>query len=191
MAQDAGVEIALALIWIDQCAVIVERHRVDRQVAARQVLLERDVRRGVRDESLVTGRRFALGARQRVLLVRFRMQEHRKILADRLVSERRHLLRRRADHDPITVGFQRCVQITHVAAGAAEQLIAYEPSDPIRFQLWTLSLDRFRFRFGRCDPLLHCRQRQHTFGIRGEQRRKLDAVGGKARHHRRIERIGD
>ena len=92
MPQDAGVEIALALIRIDQRAGIIERHRVDRQIAPRQVLLERDVGRGVRNESFVAGRRLALGARQRVFLVRLRMQKHRKVLADRLVSERRHLL---------------------------------------------------------------------------------------------------
>ena len=110
VAQNAGVKIALALIRIDQRAVLVERHRVDRQIAPRQILLERHVGRGVRHESFVAGRRLALGARERVFLVCFGMQKHRKILADRPVAERRHLLGRRADHDPIAVGFQRGVQ---------------------------------------------------------------------------------
>ena len=72
-------EVALAAVGIDQRAVFVLRHRVDRQVAARQVFFERDVGRGVEGEAVVAGRRLALGARERVFLVRLRMQEDREV----------------------------------------------------------------------------------------------------------------
>ena len=53
--------------------------RVDGEVAPRQVLFERDRRIGVDDEAAVARRRLALGARQRVFLVRLRMQEDREV----------------------------------------------------------------------------------------------------------------
>ena len=61
-------------------------HRVDRQVAARQVLFQRDVGSAWNDEAAVAGRRLALGARERVFLVRLRMQEDREVAPDRRVA---------------------------------------------------------------------------------------------------------
>ena len=66
-------EVALAAERVDQRAVFASaRHGVDGEVAPRQVLLERDVGRGVEREAVVAGRGLALGARQRVFLVRLR-----------------------------------------------------------------------------------------------------------------------
>ena len=65
---------------------VVLRDRVDGEVAPREVLLRasRRARRGTR--SRVAARGLALGARERVLLVGLRVQEHRKVPADRLVA---------------------------------------------------------------------------------------------------------
>ena len=87
MAEQARLEIGAAVERIDhrtgQFAVGTHfaRHRVDRQVAAREIFFERHVGRVEELEAVITGRRLALGARERVLLVRLRMQEHGKILA--------------------------------------------------------------------------------------------------------------
>ena len=59
-------------------ARLVARHRVDREVAAREVLLERHVGRDEELEAAVAAAVLALGARQRVFLARLRMQEHRE-----------------------------------------------------------------------------------------------------------------
>src|SRR5208283_6079951 len=83
VAQDAGAQILFSAERIDQTAVFGASHGVDGEVPARKILLQRDTRRGVEAESLVSAPGLALGARQRVFLVRFRMQEHRKIAADR------------------------------------------------------------------------------------------------------------
>ena len=61
----------------------VARDRVDREIAALQVLLEGHRRRGVELEPRVTRRRFALRPRQRVLFAGVRMQEYRESLCRR------------------------------------------------------------------------------------------------------------
>ena len=57
-------------------------------------------------EALVAAAALALGARERVFLVRLRMQEHREILADGLEAEPFHLFRRGAD-DHVVLVLQR------------------------------------------------------------------------------------
>jgi hypothetical protein len=52
---------------------------------------------------------------------RVRMQEHREILADRLVAPRRHLRRRGADDDPVAVLHRQ-----------AEKLVAHCAADGVR-----------------------------------------------------------
>ena len=76
-------------------------HRRIGEVAARQVLFQRHVGRGVEDEAAVTRRGLALGARQRVFFLGFRVQEHRKVLAHRPVAGGDHLLRTGAHHHPV------------------------------------------------------------------------------------------
>jgi hypothetical protein len=55
----------------------------------------------VNAEAVITGRGLALGAGQRILLVGIRVQEHRKILADRPEAARQQIVRRGADHHPV------------------------------------------------------------------------------------------
>ena len=105
---------------VDDAALLVARDRVDREVAAREVLLERHVGRGVELEAVIAARGLALGARERVLLVRLRMQEHREIPADGLVAELDHLLGRRADDDVVAVLHRQ-----------AEQLVAHRAADGV------------------------------------------------------------
>ena len=81
----------------------VLRDGVDGQVAARQILFQRDFRRGLEAEALVAASGLALGARQRVLLVGVRMQEHREVRADRPEALRHHVFRRGADHHVVAV----------------------------------------------------------------------------------------
>ena len=101
--QHAGREVAGAAVGIDQRAVGAARHRVDRQVAPREVVLERHLGRREELEAAVALAVLALGARERVLLARLGVQEHREIAPDRPVARRQHRLGRRADDDPVAV----------------------------------------------------------------------------------------
>ena len=65
------------------------RHGVDREVAAREVLLERHVGREARREAVVAGAGLPLGARERVLFAGVGVQEDREVLADRPVAAAR------------------------------------------------------------------------------------------------------
>src|SRR5262249_3210379 len=118
MPEYTRFQIAFAAEWIDERAVFVTRHRIDGQVAAREILFERDLWRRVKHEAVVAGSGLALGARQRVLLVRLRMQEHREVFPDRAESGGNHLLRRRPDHDPVAI-----------AVSATEQVVAHASTD--------------------------------------------------------------
>src|ERR1700693_4794707 len=79
-------------MWIDEGAVIVPGDRIDREVAPCQVLLQRDVARGVDAEAFVAPCSLALRAREGVLGVALRMEKDRKVLADRTETEAYHLL---------------------------------------------------------------------------------------------------
>src|SRR5690606_7025820 len=75
---------------------------------------------GVHHEAAVAASRLAFGARERVLLLRLRMQEHGEIAADRAEAAVAHRLRRLPDHHPVAV-----------AAGDAEQGVAYRAADEV------------------------------------------------------------
>ena len=109
-----------AAVRIDQRPCVVARHRVDREVAPREVLLERHVRRGEELEAAIAAAVLALGARQRVFLARLRMQEHREVAADRPVAGREQHLRRARRRRP-SRGRRR----------AAEQLVAHRAADAV------------------------------------------------------------
>ena len=101
MAQYAGAQIGDAVMRVDQFApalLVINflGDGVDGEIAAQQILLQRDIRRGVDGETLVAARGLALGARQRVFLMGLRMQEHREILAHRLKALPDHVFRRAA-----------------------------------------------------------------------------------------------
>ena len=72
VTQHARAQIGRAAEGIDQRAVLVLRHRIDREVAPGQVLFQCHVRFGVKGEAVIAACRLALGARQRVLLARLR-----------------------------------------------------------------------------------------------------------------------
>ncbi len=120
MAQHACLEIARAAERIDQAALVVLGHRVDRQIAAFEILLERHRRIGREHEAVIAAPALALGARERVFLARLRMQEHREIAADRAKAEARHRLRRRADDDIVAIDDIPAEQL--VADGAADEV---------------------------------------------------------------------
>jgi hypothetical protein len=114
------LEVVTAAERIDQRAVAGPRHGIDGEVAPRQVLFERDTRIELHRESAVTRSALALCARQRVLLVRLRVQEHGKFPADLAVTEPCQFLRRRTDHDPITFADRPAEEL--VPNGAAYEI---------------------------------------------------------------------
>jgi hypothetical protein len=117
VAQHAPLQIRRAAERVDQRAVRVFRHRVDGQVAAAQVVLERHLRRRVERERVIAAAGLAFGPRQCVLLAGLRMQEYRKILADRLVAEAAQVVRARADDDVVAIADRQAEQaVTHRAA---------------------------------------------------------------------------
>jgi hypothetical protein len=112
---------ALAAVRIDQRAAGVLRDRVDRQVAAHEVVLQRDVGRGVDLEAVIARPGLALRAGQRVFLVRVRVQEDRKILAHRQVAGLQHVARTGAGDDPVAI-----------VDRLAQQLVAHRSADHVR-----------------------------------------------------------
>src|SRR5690606_15717386 len=84
--------------------------------------LQRDAAVRMEYKPLVTGSGLALGACERILLMRLRMKEYRKILADRRKAARHHIIRRRADHNMIAILHRQ-----------AEQVIAHRAADDIGF----------------------------------------------------------
>ncbi len=74
----------------------------------------------MKDEAAIATAALALGPRQRVLVVRLRMQEDGKVAADRTVACRDHLFGRSADDDEIAIG-----------DGAAEKLVAHRAADTV------------------------------------------------------------
>ncbi len=120
--QELVFEVCLAVKRVDERAALgVLRHGVDGEVAPAKIVLQGHVGRGMEGEPLVAAAAFALGARKRVLLMRFRVEENGKVLADRLEAPGDHLLGRRAD-DYVVLVLQR----------QAEQLIAHRAADYIR-----------------------------------------------------------
>ena len=117
MAQHLGVEVAPAAVRIDQRAVLVLGDRVDGEVAAGEVVLERDAAVGVELEAVVARAGLALGARERVLLARVRMQEDGEVAADRQIAEGEQLAGIGADDDPVAIAHRATEQsITNRAA---------------------------------------------------------------------------
>ncbi len=122
MAQHARLEIAPASPWIDQRAIRRARDRVDREIAALEILLERHARGGIELEAGVAAADLALGARKRVFVAGARMQEDGEVLADAPVALREQLVGRSADDDPVALLDRQ-----------AEQGVAYCPADLVDF----------------------------------------------------------
>jgi hypothetical protein len=103
VAQHVVAQVGHAAEGVHQRAVLVLGDGVHRQVAPAQVVFERHRRVGMNGEAAIAGRGLALGAGQRMLLARGRVQEHREVAPDRRVALRQHLLDGGAHHDPVAV----------------------------------------------------------------------------------------
>jgi len=124
VAQHARVEVAFTAERIDEGTGLVQRHRIDREVAPRQILLERDFGRGMEDKTVIPRRGLALGARQCIFLVCLRMEKNREVLAYRPETRGDQLVRGCAHDDPVAI-----------PVGAAEQLIADAAADDVGLHL--------------------------------------------------------
>src|SRR5690554_1951369 len=120
MTQQAGLQVLLLPIGIDDLTLVIHGHGVDGQVAALQVLLQGDRRIGMEGEAAVAVTTLALGSGQRVLLAGVRVQEYREVLPDRAEAGLQQLIRRGADHYPVAFMPGHAQQL--VADGAADQI---------------------------------------------------------------------
>ena len=103
MAQHLGIEVAPAAVRIDQRAALVLGDRVDGEVAAGEIVLERHAAVGVELEAVIAGAGLSLGPRERMLLARVGMEEHREVAADREIAEGEKLAGIGADDDPVAI----------------------------------------------------------------------------------------
>ena len=123
MPQPLAPQIAAPVERIDHLAAsLVQSDGVNRQIAPRQILLERHLRRGMKNKAAIAAPDFALGARERVFVARARIDKHRKIRPDRAQPARRHLLRSRPHRDIIAL-----------ARFAPQQAVAHRAADEIDF----------------------------------------------------------
>ena len=122
MTQHAVGEVTLAAIGVYHLAVRIHGHGIDGQIAADQILLQGDVRAGVEGKPTIALAALALGASQRILLAGLRVQEDRKVLANRTEAGIQHDFRRGADNHPIVI-----------AEGMAQQLITHSAADQVGF----------------------------------------------------------
>ena len=111
---------------IDQCA---GSHGVDGQVAPRQVLFQRDIRRRMHRKAVIAFCGFALGAGQGVFFFGRGVKEHRKVFADRQKAACHQFFRRAAHHHPFAV-----------LHGQAQQGIANRTTDHENFHGGSLAV---------------------------------------------------
>ena len=97
------LDVALAAIRIDQRAVRAARHRIDGQIAPREILLERDLGSEFDVESAIARRDFPLATRERIFFVAVGMQEDREVAAHLAIAELQQLLARSADDHPVAL----------------------------------------------------------------------------------------
>ncbi len=124
MPQGPRFDVAPAAVRIDEHAVRRLRHRVDRQIAAREILLEGHLRAEFHAESAVARRDLALTPRERIFLLGVRVQKHRKVPPDLAISEPQQLLSRAAHDHPIALLYRQAEQ--GVPNRAADQIHLHE-----------------------------------------------------------------
>ena len=122
VAQHARAQVGLAAVGVDERTVLSTCDGVDGEVAARQVVFQRHVGRGVDRETGVAGAGLALGAGQRHFFMGLRMQKNREVFAHGPVAQVHQLLRRGTDDDPVAVGGGHSQQL--VAHGATHDVEA-------------------------------------------------------------------
>lgn len=116
MAQHARLQILLAAVGVDQLALLILCHGIDGEVAPGQVLLQRDVWRGVDGEAVVAMAAFSLGPGQCVLFFGLRVEEDWKVFSDRHIAQIPHVLGGATYHDPVPVAAKSPQQmVTHCA----------------------------------------------------------------------------
>src|SRR5690606_20688091 len=120
MPQQAVSDVLLASIGVDDFALVVHGHGVDGQVAALQVLFQRNLGGGMESETAVAATALAFGSGEGVFLSGLRVKEYREVLADRAEAEVQQLLWGGADHYPVTLVPGHAKQL--VAHGAADQV---------------------------------------------------------------------
>ena len=79
MAQQAVLQVLLAVVGVDKLAVATLGHGVDGEVAAQQVVFQRDIRAEATFKTLIAVTGFSFGAGQGVFFLAVGVQEHRKI----------------------------------------------------------------------------------------------------------------
>ncbi len=102
MAQQAQTQIGPAAVGIDNQAIGILSQRIDRQIAAQQILFQRDVRGGIAGKTGVAGTRLR-SVRARAYSSRLFGCRNTEIAAYLLVARIKQLLRRGTHHDPISV----------------------------------------------------------------------------------------
>src|SRR5450759_277757 len=120
MAQDTRLKISAAAIRIDELARGTLRDRIDRKIAALEILLQSDLRGEARAEPSVAGSDFGFQARESIFLVRLRMQEYRKVPTDGDVAEFLKIRGTGADHHPVALAHGHAQEL--ITDGAADQV---------------------------------------------------------------------
>ena len=120
VAQNARLKITPAAVRIDELARITLRDGIDRKITALEILLERDVRGESGAEAAVARSDFGLQARECIFLVRFGMQEDRKVTTDGEVAELLKIRGLGADDHPVAL-----------AHGDAQELITDGTADQV------------------------------------------------------------
>jgi hypothetical protein len=170
-------------------AVLGARHRVDGQVAPDQVVFQRDVGRGVEHEAVVAGRGLALGARQRVFLLRLRD-----------AGRPGNPCRPGGSPAPASRRAWRRPRQSWSLHRQPQQFIAHGAADDINLHVLTVFNPASRRRAwaavsvsasASVDPARHGRMGQHAVAIGLQRRRQRHAVGAEAHHDRRVEGVGD
>ena len=128
--QHAGLQVGGAVKRVDQRAGLIQRdgHRIDGEIAPREVLLQADIGCRMKLKAGVTRCSLAFGAGECVFFVGLRMQEHRKIAAHRPETLVHQGFWRSADHHVIVIG-----------DGQSEQLITHRPADAVDFHAYLAS----------------------------------------------------
>ena len=102
MSQDAGVQITLTAIGINELTVRILCYRIDSEIPSGEVLFQRDAWVEPAFKAMMTRPTLAFGPSEGVLLFCLRVQKYREILADLGVPKCTHLIRRSADHHPVS-----------------------------------------------------------------------------------------
>ena len=117
MTQHAVLQVIAASVRIDQFAVSGFGHGVDGKIAPRKIFFQAHFSPGIEGETGMSRRDLAFPARERVLLLVYRMQIYRKILADLAVAELFEVVAAAADDNPVPILDRKTEQ--SVAYGAA------------------------------------------------------------------------